>query len=93
MWAGEHCPIEIKGHILRTAFEEAIGDLDEEDQTSGLAIHGKGGSHTRFEMPKPGAPCRRRTSLEGLELNRRTAVLCADGQIAAVLNRQGRLAG
>jgi DNA invertase Pin-like site-specific DNA recombinase len=93
VWWSERCPIELKKKIVRTVIEEIIVDLDEATDTLSFIIHWKGGSHTRFDMPKPRSGIGQRTKDEDLDIVRRMAVRYGDGTIACVLNRLGRRTG
>jgi DNA invertase Pin-like site-specific DNA recombinase len=93
VWYSERCPMELKKNILRTVIEEVIVDLDEKTQILTFVIHWKGGTHTRFEMPRPRAGVGRKTADEDLEIIRKMGVRYGDNQIANVLNRLGRRTG
>jgi DNA invertase Pin-like site-specific DNA recombinase len=87
VWRSESCPTELKKKIVRTVVEEVIVDLEESTDQLHFVIHWKGGTHTRFEMPKPRSGAGHRTSLEALEIIEGMALRYGDDRIAAVLNR------
>ena len=93
VWHSERCPMELKKKILRTVIEEVIVDLDDETQILSFVIHWKGGTHTRFEMPRPRGAVGQRTTDEDLEIVRKMAVKYGDKEIANVLTRLGRRTG
>lgn len=93
VWESDHCPVKLKKKIIRAAVEEVIANLDETGRILDFIVHWKGGDHSRFEMPKPEGPSGQKTSMDDIDLIRRMAVRYGDGQIAAVLNRHGRLTG
>jgi len=93
VWSSDHCPLETKKKIIRTAVEELIVELDEESRKLHFVVHWKGGAHTQFEMDKPRGGAGHRTSMESLEIIRRMAVRYGDDQIASVLNRLGHRTG
>ncbi len=93
VWHSDRCPIELKKKILRTVVEEAVVDLDDETQLLSFVIHWKGGTHTRFEMPRPRGGVGQKTSDDDLEIIRKMAERYGDPDIANVLNRLGRRTG
>jgi DNA invertase Pin-like site-specific DNA recombinase len=93
VWHSERCPIELKKKILRTVVEEVIVDLDDETQLLSFVIHWKGGTHTRFEMPRPRGGVGQKTADDDLEIIRKMAERYGDPEIANVLNRLGRRTG
>jgi hypothetical protein len=70
--------------------EEVMVALDDESQQLAFIIHWKGGTHTRFTMPKPVSGVGRKTSMEDLEVIRELAVRYGDDEIARVLTKLGR---
>lgn len=91
VWRDEGCPVELKKKIIRAAIEEVIVDVDEENTTLRFVVHWKGGTHTRFEMPKPASGVGRKTELEDLEIIREMASRrYGDDEIARVLTNLGR---
>lgn len=93
VWRSERCPVELKKKILRTVVEEVVVDLDDATQMLSFVIHWKGGSHTRFQMPRPRGGVGQKTADDDLEIIRKMAVRYGDPQIANVLNRLGRRTG
>lgn len=91
VWREESCPMELKKKIVRAAVEEIIVDLDEQEKTLRFIVHWKGGTHTRFEMPRPPSGAGRKTALEDLEIIRKMAARrFGDDEIARVLVSHGR---
>lgn len=93
VWHSERCPVEVKKKILRTVIEEVIVDLDEATQLLSFVIHWRGGTHTRFEMPRPRGGVGQKTADDDLEIIRKMAARYGDAAIANVLNRLGRRTG
>lgn len=93
VWHSERCPVELKKKIIRTVIEEVIVDLDEATQVLSFVIHWKGGSHTRFQMPRPRGGTGQKTADDDLEIIRKMAGRYGDPDIANVLNRLGRRTG
>jgi len=86
VWRDEGCAVELKKKIVRRAVEEVIVDLDDEETTLRFIVHWKGGTHTRFEMPRPPSGAGRRTELGDLEIIRKMASRgYGDNEIARVL--------
>ena len=93
VWDSPHCPMALRKTIIRTVVQEIIVN---EDATAGelqFIVHWRGGSHTRFDMPKPQWGLADQTAPEAIELIRQMAVRYSDEEIARVLNRQGRRTG
>ena len=91
VWRDERCPVELKKKILRAAVEEVIVNLNDEETTLRFVVHWKGGTHTRFEMPKPVSGAGRKTELEDLDIMRKMASRgYGDDEIAKVLTNLGR---
>mgnify|MGYP000041109168 CR=1 FL=1 len=90
VWNSEDCTVEIKKKIIRAVVEEIIVGEQEEGEELHFTIHWKGGSHTEYQMPRPVSGVGQKTSLEDLEVIRRMAVRYGDGEIARVLNQQGK---
>ena len=93
VWDSPHCPMALRKTIIRTVVQEVIVKEDAAAQTLEFIIHWQGGSHTRFEMPKPQWGLADQTAPETIELIRQMAVRYSDEEIARVLNRQGRRTG
>ena len=93
VWKGENCPLAMKKKLIRTVVEEIIVDLDDETQMLTSIIHWKGGSHTRYRMPKPQSGKGQKTALEDLEIIRTMGTRYGDDEIARVLNKLGRRTG
>jgi hypothetical protein len=93
VWYSDRCPMELKKKILRTVIEEVIVDVDDDTQMLSFVIHWRGGSHTRFAMPRPRGGVGQKTTDDDLEIIRKMAVKYGDAEIANVLNRLGRRTG
>jgi DNA invertase Pin-like site-specific DNA recombinase len=91
VWHAAECPVELKKQIVRTVVEEVIVETDDEEKELTFTIHWKGGTHTRFEMPKPRSGVGRKTSMEDLQVIRQLAIRYGDDEIARVLTKLGRL--
>jgi len=93
VWESEACPAALKKRIIRTVIEEIVVDLDEETDLLSFIIHWKGGTHTRYRMPKPVSGAGQKTALEDLEIIRKMGARYGDDEIARVLNKLGRRTG
>jgi hypothetical protein len=93
VWESASSPATLKKRIIRTVIEEVIVDLDDGEKTLTFTIRWKGGSHTRFQMPKPAGSAAQKTSVEDIEIIRRMAERYGDDMIARVLNMLGRKTG
>jgi DNA invertase Pin-like site-specific DNA recombinase len=87
----DSCPAKLRKTIIRTVVKEVIANVDGE--TLQFVIHWHGGSHTRFEMPKPQWGVADKTAPEAIALIREMAVRYSDEEIARVLNKHGRRTG
>ena len=79
--------------IIRTVVQEIIVNEDAAAGKLQCIVHWQGGSHTRFDMPKPQWGLADQTTPEAIELIRQMAIRYSDEEIARVLNRQGRRTG
>jgi len=79
--------------IIRTVLQEIIVNEDTAAGELQFIVHWQGGSHTRFDMPKPQWGLADQTTPEAIELIRQMAIRYSDEEIARVLNRQGRRTG
>jgi DNA invertase Pin-like site-specific DNA recombinase len=93
VWNSPSCPVELQKRIIRTVIEEIFVDLDESAGILTFTIHWKGGSHSRFQMPKPAGAAAQKTAGEDVEIIRRMAQRYGDDMIARVLNMLGRKTG
>jgi DNA invertase Pin-like site-specific DNA recombinase len=93
VWDSPHCPMALRKTIIRTVVQEIIVKEDATAQRLQFIVHWQGGSHTRFDMPKPQWGLADQTAPEAIELIRQMAVRYSDEEIARVLNRQGRCTG
>lgn len=93
VWESASSPATLKKRIIRTVIEEVIVDLDDGEKTLTFTIRWKGGSHTRFQMPKPAGSAAQKTAVEDMEIIRRMAERYGDDMIARVLNMLGRKTG
>ncbi len=92
VWSSDRCPVTLKKQIVRTVVEDVVVDHDEASNMLRFVVHWKGGSHTQFEMERPGRNPQR-TGEEDLEIIRGLGVRYGDGVIAGVLNQLGRRTG
>jgi len=93
VWDSPHCPMALRKTIIRTVVQEIIVNEDATAQRLQFILHWQGGSHTRFDMPKPQWGRAEQTATEAIELIRQMAVRYSDEEIARVLNRQGQRTG
>src|SRR5882672_7093489 len=93
VWDSPHCPMALRKTVIRTVVQEIIVNEDAAAERLQFILHWQGGSHTRFDMPKPQWGMADQTATEALELIRQMAVRYSDEEIARVLNRQGRRTG
>jgi hypothetical protein len=93
VWDSPHCPMALRKPIIRTVVHEIIVNEDAAAERLPCILHWQGGSHTRFDMPKPQWGMADQTATEAIELIRQRAVRYSDEEIARVLNRQGRRTG
>jgi len=90
VWHADDCPKDLQKKIVRAVVEEVIVAPDEAEENLLFTIHWKGGTHTRFEMPKPPSGVGRKTALEDVDIIRRMAVRYGDDEIARVLTKHKR---
>ena len=93
VWDSPHCPMALRKTIIRTVVQEILVNEDAAAERWQFILHWQGGSHTRFDMPKPQWGLADQTAPEAIELIRQMAVRYSDEEIARVLNRQGRRTG
>lgn len=93
VWDSPHCPMALRKTIIRTVVQEIIVNEDAAAAKLQFIVHWQGGSHTRFDMPKPQWGLADQTAPEAIELIRQMAVRYSDEEIARVLNQQGRRTG
>lgn len=94
LWSHPASPPELKKRILRTVLEEIVADVHEDPPEVELRLHWKGGVHTRLRIPRNRKGQHRRvTDRDTVDLVRELAKVCADFEIARVLNRLGRHTG
>lgn len=94
LWAHASTSRPLKKRILRTVLEEIVAELHEEPPSIGLRLHWKGGVHTRLVVPRAGKGQHRRTTDRSIiDLVRELARVCADFEIARILNRLGYRTG
>jgi len=93
VWDSPHCPMALRKPIIRTVVHEIIVNEDAAAERLPCILHWQGGSHTRFDMPKPQWGMADQTATEAIELIRQRAVRYSDEEIARVLNRQGHRTG
>ena len=85
---------ELKKRILRTVLEEIVADILDDGSQVELRLHWKGGVHTLLRVPlnKKGQHGRT-TDRDTVDLVRELAKVCADFEIARILNRLGKRTG
>src|SRR5437870_2233584 len=93
VWDSPHCPMALRKTIIRTVVQAILVNEDATAQRLQCILHWQGGSHTRFDMPKPQWGMAEQTATEAIELIRQMAVRYSDEEIARVLNRQGQRTG
>jgi hypothetical protein len=93
VWESENCPPAMKKKLIRTVVEEIIVDLDDKSQMLTFIIRWKGGSHTRYRMPKPQSGKGQKTAVADFEIIRKMSIRYGDDEIARVLNKLGRRTG
>jgi DNA invertase Pin-like site-specific DNA recombinase len=93
VWKDPVCPMAVKKKIVHLLIDEAVVRLNQEGKVINFVIHWKGGVHTQFEISRSRGPLGKRTSMEALEIIGKMASRFGDGQIAAVLNRNGLRTG
>ena len=90
VWNSDRCPMPLKRKIVQTVVEDVTVRLEDETGTLSFVIRWTGGTHTRFEMPKPPSGAGRKTDDGDLEIIRRMGVRYGDADIARVLSKLGR---
>src|SRR6266446_939889 len=93
VWDSPHGPMALRKTIIRTVVQAIIVNEDTAAGELQCIVHWRGGSDSRFAMPKPQWGVADRTAPEAIELIRQMAVRYSDEEIARVLNRQGRRTG
>lgn len=94
LWFHPEAPAALKKRILRSVLEEIVADVQDEPPRVELRLHWKGGVHTRLDVPRNRRGRHRRvTDPDSVDLVRELAKVCADFEIARILNRLGRRTG
>jgi DNA invertase Pin-like site-specific DNA recombinase len=94
LWSQRAASPALKKRILRTVLEEIVADVHDEPPQVELRLHWKGGVHTRLHVPRNRKGHHRRvTDRDTVDLVRELAKVCADFEIARILNRLGRRTG
>jgi DNA invertase Pin-like site-specific DNA recombinase len=93
VWNGAGADVRLKKRIVRALIQEVVADVDTAAGEVVLVIHWRGGVHTELRLPR-----RRRgqctpTSPDVVAAVRQLVRVCADKQIAGVLNRNGLRTG
>jgi DNA invertase Pin-like site-specific DNA recombinase len=93
VWNGAGTDVRLKKRIARALIQEVVADVDTAAGEVVLIIHWRGGVHTELRLPR-----RRRgqctpTSPDIVAAVRQLVRVCADKQIAGVLNRNGLRTG
>lgn len=89
IWDSPNCPVTLRKTIIRLLVKEITVGTDANDERLEFIIHWHGGSHTRFDMPKPQWGMANQTAPEAIELIREMAVRYNDAEMARVLNKNG----
>ena len=90
VWDAPETTHRDRKRLLACLVEEVALQVDGEGQTE-VVIHWRGGRTDAFSVKRqPRRPVRRRDDLDTVELVRRLARFYPDGQIAGILNDQGR---
>ena len=93
MGGGHDHPRDRK-ELLRTLIDEVTVTVEQAPRRAEIEIHWEGGAGTSLQVPLVArGPLTTRTSEDTVDLIRRLAAYHPDSQIAAILNRQGRLTG
>ncbi len=91
VWAAPTTTDRDRKELLRTLIEEVIVDVDRPAATAALTVRWRGGARFALEVALPRSnPPVVRTAEDTISLVRRLARHHPDGQIAGILNRQGR---
>jgi DNA invertase Pin-like site-specific DNA recombinase len=94
LWEHPVTSRSLKKRILRSVLEEIVADVHDEPPSIELRLHWKGGVHTRLVVPRAGTGQHRRvTDRAVVDLVRELARVCADFEIARILNRLGYRTG
>ncbi len=94
VWNHPAAPIELKKRILRTVIEEIVCRPDDDHEGHSLAVHWKGGVHSKLRLKKNGAGHHHRVADDkAVELIVELSKVHDDKTIATVLNRLGLKTG
>ena len=94
LWKAETTTPRDRKELLRTLIHEVVVTVKEDPRRAELEIAWEGGAHTELQVPLiRRGPERHRTAQDTVELIRQLAAHSSDQQIAAILNKQGRLTG
>ncbi len=94
LWTAETTTPRDRKELLRTLISEIIVTVREDPRRAEIEIVWEGGAHTELLVPLiRRGPETTRTSEDTIELIRQLAAHHPDHQIAAILNKQGRLTG
>jgi hypothetical protein len=94
LWDANTTTARDRKELLRTLICEVVVTVEQGPRRAEVEIVWEGGAHTEFGGPLiQRGPERHRTSEDIVELVRKLAEHSSDGQIAAILNKQGRGTG
>ena len=94
LWEAETTTPRDRKELLRTLICEVVVTVKEDPRRAEVEIIWEGGARTELHVPlNHRGPERHRTSEDTVELIGRLAEHTPDEQIAAILNKQGRLTG
>lgn len=88
VWNDPSTDARLKKRLIRALVEEIVVDVDEQASQIVLLVHWKGGVHSELRVGKPRRGQHRATTPpDVVEAIRSLALVCADEEIAAWLNR------
>ncbi|MCA1699015.1 MAG: recombinase family protein [Actinobacteria bacterium] len=94
LWAAKTTSARDRKELLRTLVSEVIITIHDDPRRAEVAIVWEGGARSELRVPLVRrGPERNRTAEDTVELVRQLAEHTNDQQIAAILNKQGRLTG
>ena len=94
LWTAVTTTARDRKELLRSLISEVVVTVTEEPRRADVEIIWEGGARTELTVPLVRrGPERHRTSEDTVELVRKLAAHTSDQQIAAILNKQGRLTG
>lgn len=93
LWNDPATDARLKKRITRTLIHEVVADIDNEAGEIVLIVHWQGGQHTQLRLARRRRGQCTHTAKEIIEAVRVLVLLCADDQIAGLLNRNGLRTG